>query len=166
MNIFYLHELAMICAQMHVDKHVVKMILETAQLLCTAVWLSGGEAPYKATHKNHPSAIWARESKGNWLWLRELGLELCKEYKYRYGEHKEHKTQKVLEGLVCPSNLSDKPFTPPPQAMPDEFKHPDTITAYRRYYLYNKAHLHKWTKRDVPDWVLMENVPIVTCSKA
>lgn len=153
MNIFYLHKLAELCAQMHVDRHVVKMILETAQLLCTAVWLSGGEAPYKATHKNHPSAIWARTSKENWEWLRTLGLELCKEYKYRYGEHKEHKTQKILENLVCPSNLSRLPFTPPPQAMPDEYKDKDTVLAYRKYYKYGKAHLHSWRRRGVPNWM-------------
>lgn len=164
MNIFYLHEIAMICAQMHADKHVIKMILETAQLLCTAVWLSGGEAPYKATHKNHPSAIWARASKQNWIWLRELGLELCKEYKYRYGEHKEHKTQKILESLECPPDLPDIPFTPPPQAMPDHFKHEDTVTAYRRYYLYGKSHLHSWKKREIPSWVLMEDVPKINNS--
>ena len=155
MNIFFLHYLTNICAQYHADKHVVKMILETAQLLCTAIWLSGGNAPYKATHKNHPCAVWARKSKENWIWLHSLGLELCKEYTYRYG--KTHKTQFVLEKLECP-NLPDEKFTNPPQAMPDIFKHPDTIMAYKRYYLYGKSRLHSWKKREIPDWILLENV--------
>ena len=155
MNIFFLHYIAETCAQYHADRHVVKMILETAQLLCTAVWLTGGEAPYKATHKNHPCAIWARESRKNWRWLRSLGLELCKEYTYRYG--KIHKTQAILENLKCPK-LPKTPFTYPPQAMPDEFKDADTVVAYKKYYLYGKAHLHAWKKREIPDWILLENI--------
>ena len=97
MNIFYLDKNPKLCAQYHVDRHVVKMILETAQLLSTAHWLTGGEGPYRATHKNHPSAIWARSNKSNYNWLCKLGLELCEEYTYRYG--KIHKTQQHLEWL-------------------------------------------------------------------
>ena len=86
MNIFYLDKDPKKCAEMHCDKHVVKMILEYAQLLSTAHRvLDGNEwadhvGLYKATHKNHPSAIWARESAGNYFWLNKLFQELCKEY--------------------------------------------------------------------------------------
>lgn len=69
MNIFILDTNPKIAAQYHVDKHVVKMILETAQLLCSAHWLNGSEAPYKLTHKNHPCAIWTRECVENYNWL-------------------------------------------------------------------------------------------------
>lgn len=89
MNIFYLHSDAKECAVMHCDKHVVKMILETAQLLSTAHrLLDGNDDPilYKATHKNHPSAIWTRKSQKNYLWLTSLLQNLCQEYTYRYGK--------------------------------------------------------------------------------
>lgn len=154
MNIFFLHYNVKKCARYHVDKHVVKMILETCQLLCTAIWLTGGEAPYKATHKNHPSAIWARDSKANWLWLHSLGMALCEEYTYRYG--KVHKSQQVLKSIECP-NLPEKEFTEPTQAMPDKYKHKDSIVAYRRYYYYDKAHIHSWKKRKVPSWIARKN---------
>lgn len=151
MNIFFLHFNPKKCAKYHVDRHVVKMILEYAQLLCTAIWLTCSEAKlknnspaYKKTHENHPSAKWVRKSKSNWLWLHKLSLKLCKEYTHRYG--KTHKTESVLRNLQCPP-LPDKKFTDPPQAMPDEFKDQDTITAYRNYYLFGKKHLHRWKTR-------------------
>ena len=152
MNIFYLHKEPKECAQYHVDKHVVKMILETAQLLCTAHWLNGSEAPYRATHKNHPSAIWTRRNKSNYKWLCKLGMELCKEYTYRYG--KTHKTQKHLEWLTHNiPNIPEGKFTPPTLAMPDVFRCADTLHAYRKYYMYGKKHLHNWKKREQPKFI-------------
>ena len=152
MNIFYLHHDPKLCAQYHVDKHVVKMILETAQLLSTAHWLSGGEGPYRATHKNHPSAIWTRSNKSNYIWLCKLGIELCKEYTYRYG--KTHKTQQYLEWLS--SHIPDIPngeFTPPSLAMPDIFKCNNNIESYRQYYKLGKKHLHNWKMREKPEFI-------------
>ena len=70
MNIFYLDRDPHEAARLQCDKHVVKMILETAQLLSTAHnELDGGQIAYKTTHKNHPSAVWARKSLDNYLWL-------------------------------------------------------------------------------------------------
>jgi hypothetical protein len=77
MNIFYLDKSPYTCARYHCDKHVVKMILETAQLLCGAHWATGGTAQYKPTHLNHPCAIWVRKSLSNYKWLCELGFNLC-----------------------------------------------------------------------------------------
>ena len=159
MNIFFLHACARICAQMHVDKHVVKMILETTQLLCSAVHLSGAYIPcYKLTHKNHPSAIWTRECIENYLWLCELGLELCVEYTYRYG--KTHKCEPYLRDLKSrppplPSSGTGE-ITPPRLAMPQMYKDAnlDPVTAYRYYYLYDKTDILSWKKREVPDWVM------------
>ena len=153
MNIFYLHTEPKLCAQYHVDKHVVKMILETAQLLSTAHWLTGGEGPYRMTHKNHPSTLWTRSNTSNYKWLCKLGIELCKEYTYRYG--KIHKTQKHLEWLS--SNIPNLPygeFTPPTLAMPDVFMCDDNLLAYRKYYTYGKKHLHSWKKREQPKFIL------------
>ena len=89
MNIFYLDSRPHVAAKDHCDKHVVKMILESAQMLCTAHRELDGDVPdvfYKSTHKNHPSTIWARSKAGNYRWLYDLFVSLCDEYTYRYGK--------------------------------------------------------------------------------
>jgi hypothetical protein len=152
MNIFVLHNNPKIAAQMHNDKHVVKMILETAQLLCTSIIVNGGEAPYKCTHVNHPSAIWARESKANYLWLVKLGLFLCKEYTFRY--NKVHKSKAVIEYcLKNMPNFEKKEMTDFALAMPDQYKLGSAVESYRAYYLGEKMPISNWTKRDKPDWL-------------
>lgn len=144
MNIFFLHLNPRKCAKWHVDRHCVKMILEYAQLLCTAIWLAGGKAHCKPTHKNHPCAIWARKTRGNWLWLKELALALCHEYTFRY--EKIHALEKIIEDLEVP-DLPEGEMTTLPQAMPDCYKHSDSMTAYRNYYILGKSHLHFWKSR-------------------
>jgi hypothetical protein len=153
MNIFILDTDIEKCAEYHCDKHVVKMILETTQLLCTANNLLGGKSPYKSTHTNHPCAIWARESRSNWLWLHDLGMSLCREYTHRYG--KLHKCQYVLEHLKIPKSrhFNSITMTPFALAMPNEYKTKDPVESYRNYYINEKKDLHKWTKRNKPFWV-------------
>lgn len=103
------------CAEYHVDKHVVKMILETSQLLCGAHWVCGSEAPYKLSHKNHPCSIWVRKSLSNYLYLCELGLELGREYTHRYG--KKHKSIEIIEWcLINKPNILDIGFTEPSES--------------------------------------------------
>ena len=143
MNIFVLSLCAKCAAEMHCDKHVVKMILETAQLLYSAHHLVGTqnlpEGAYKKTHANHPCAIWVRESVSNYKWLAELGWWLCKEYQYRYGEHKTHKTERHIVWLKANvPELPPVPQTPFRQAMPDDYKHSDPVTAYQTYYRESK----------------------------
>jgi hypothetical protein len=151
MNIFFLDFDTKKCAEYHCDKHVVKMILETAQLLCSTHWVIGSEAPYKLSHKNHPCSIWVRESLSNYLYLCDLGLELCKEYTYRYG--KRHKSQDVIEWcLTNKPNISDTEFTEPPKAMPDEYKVNNVIESYRNYYIGAKKDFAKWKNRNIPEW--------------
>jgi len=151
MNIFYLDEDPKLCAQYHCDKHCVKMIVEQVQLLSTAHWMTGGEAPYKKTHVNHPSNKWARESLSNYVWLCDMTMELCKEYTHRYG--KRHKTQEHLEWcMVNLPNIEDKGFTEIPQAMPDECKRENPIDGYRNYYNIEKVYMCKWKNREVPEW--------------
>ena len=163
MNIFFLHFLPNMCAIFHVDKHVVKMILETTQLLCSAHYMTiipdeNKYIPcYKLTHKNHPSAIWTRASKGNYEWLCELGKELCKEYTYRYG--KIHKCQAYIEDLALHiPDLPDLGFTTPAQAMPKMYKDDDVVEAYRNYYFFEKTKLHSWkgkiAGRPPPEWLV------------
>lgn len=181
MNIFYLDNDVQKCAEMHVDKHAVKMILEYCQLLSTAHrvldgkevieksktgrnvkrWILESELNnvlYSATHINHPSAVWCRHSAANYQWLHQLLVQLCKEYTFRYG--KIHKCQEI--GLVSalgniPTNISNKPFTEPTPAMPDDCKVPgDSIQSYRNYYVMNKSHLWSWAgkinSRKEPKW--------------
>jgi len=148
MNIFVLDENPTTCAQYHCDKHVVKMILESVQLLSSAHHLhpcNNYTPPYKLTHKNHPSSIWTRTSKENYLWLVSLTRELCKEYTYRYG--KNHKCEQYLNDLEKNiPNIDKNEFTPPLPAMPDIYKNKFTnniekdiensIESYRQYYFF------------------------------
>lgn len=152
MNIFLLDFDPVLCAQYHYDSHVVKMVLESAQMLCTAHRESGGIAPYKSAFRNHPCAVWTRTSLSNYKWLCELGINLCKEFTYRYNN--KHKTQTIIEW--CSTNLpniKDIGFTEPAQAMPEFCKDEDPVLAYRRYYITEKARLKKYTKREEPDWM-------------
>ena len=152
MNIFYLHTDPKLASEFHCDKHIVKMPLETAQLLCTSHWLSGSEAPYKATHKKHPCNVWLLESIGNYLWLTRLGKELCYEYTYRYGRI--HSCEKIIDW--CTENLPALPdckMTIPKLAMPDDCKSDCAVDSYRKYYNEYKQHLHQWSKRQKPVWV-------------
>lgn len=152
MNIFYLDENLKLNAQYYMDKHIVKMPLESAQLLCSTLYFTNQEkdSPYKLTHKNHPCSIWCRKSLSNWLFLKELALELCKEYTYRYG--KIHKCQSVMENLPLP-NLEDKGLTPLPNCMDKEYIIcDDVIINYRNYYVNGKTNIAKWSKRDKPFW--------------
>jgi hypothetical protein len=110
------------------------------------------------THKNHPSSIWTRASKANYEWLCSLGIELCKEYTYRYG--KIHKCQPYIQDLsLHVPDLPDIGFTNPPQAMPDIYKDKDDfVNAYRTYYFFGKMNIHSWkgkiAGRAIPDWIV------------
>ena len=159
MNIFALDKNPKISAEMHNDKHVVKMILEYAQILCTTHRLLDGDQDvlYKATHKNHPSTVWARESISNYRWLHELWVCLSNEYTHRYG--KTHLSYTKLKNILDkpPTNLPEGPLTGVSQAMPEEYKNSlDHIKAYRDYYIGEKQSLAKWTKREAPQWYVFK----------
>lgn len=157
MNIFYLDPNPINCAQMHCDTHVVKMILETAQILSTVCYIGGNHRlpMYKPTHENHPCTVWARETGGNYHWLWRLGMQLCNEYTHRYG--KIHKSARVIKACcIEPDELrhSIDRMTFPAQAMPEKYQRDDSaVAAYRSYYLGEKAALLKYTKRKPPEWV-------------
>lgn len=178
MNVFYLHDNTKTCAEMHLDKHCVKMILEYAQLLSTAHRMLSGNhyidkssgrsiqrwrisdertesILFKASHINHPSAIWARSNTENYHWLGQLLLELCAEYTHRY--KKVHSVD--ASGLAYflstyyPKNIPVGAFTEPPPAMPDYCKiSGDSVSSYRKYYLLEKRRFAVWTNRIMPDW--------------
>ena len=159
MNIFYLSNCPQEAAEAHNYKHCVKMILESAQMLSTAHRELDGNVPdilYKSTHKNHPSTIWVRSSKQHYDWLFRLFRMLSAEYSIRYSEHnfKVHKTWDKLGKLLetAPKNIKDNGFVPPPQCMPDYCKKPDTIDAYRNYYMTEKASISTWKYSNQPTW--------------
>jgi hypothetical protein len=143
-NIFYLAHSPNDCAKMHCDKHVIKMILETAQLLSTAHHERGSTAPYKPTHRNHPSAVWVRSGVKQYRWAYSLLEALSAEYTLRYG--KVHKTwERCSEALSePPTAIHDIEWSEPPQCMPEECKHKSAVIAYRRYYEFKRA---EWASR-------------------
>ena len=181
MNIFYLHEDPQVSAKMHCDKHVVKMIIEYAQMLSTAHRMLDGKVVkkpsvsgktmvkhydlyegmddlegemtyYRAVHFNHPCSVWTRESNKNYLYLYRLFCELCDEYTHRYG--KVHSTDSLLRDLLMspPTKIKEGGLTTMPQAMPDHCKKPDSVDAYRTYYIQEKKRFAKWTRRQIPHW--------------
>lgn len=155
MNIFILDQDIEKCAQYHCDQHVVKMILESVQLLCTALNKKGFTTPYKSTHINHPCVLWVEKSYDNFLWLKALILALNKEYKYRYNKSIDHKSIAVL-AQISTYSYDAIGLTPFVQAMPDDYKvKSDAIEAYRNFYRGDKAAFAKWTKRAPPSWFLV-----------
>jgi hypothetical protein len=149
MNLFVLDRQPHVAAQYHCDKHVVKMVLETAQLLSTAKHEFGLDSPYRPTHKNHPCSVWVRQSRENYYWAWNLGYALGVEYTHRYG--KVHKSWLLFsEGKL---DLPDDMDLPEVLAMPDEYKDNDPVEAYRRYYIGEKASLFKFTGRQKPEWI-------------
>lgn len=171
MNIFMLFAKPKKCAQMHCDKHVVKMILEYAQILCTTHRIidnidDTNTTYYKKAHINHPSVKWARQTKGNYIWLYYLFKHLCKEYTYRY--EKIHMCDMKLRIILKtpPKHINNSmKITELPQCMPDECKKTgNPIVAYRNYYVKEKAYFAKWKKRDIPDWFIYpEKLAINIC---
>lgn len=180
MNLFYLDEAPDLCARYHMDKHVVKMPLEAAQILCTTHWISrvignaprplnsnelkvlreavrtnerGSNIPYKPTHPNHPSVVWARTNIANYDWALGYLYAVSDEYTYRYGKY--HKSTEAMAMLGYPFNVpySDD-MTPFALAMPDQYKSDDPVTSYRQYYIHEKAHLASWKHRETPEWFL------------
>ena len=155
MNIFYLHKDPVKAAQYQYNKHVVKMILESAQMLCTAhhhyaeeLGYDNSYIPYKKAHYNHPSTIWTRQNSRNYYWLYHHMLALGNEYTKRY--NKTHLTiTKCYDVLqYCPVGMPlGSKFNQPPQAMPDEYKHEDSIIAYWQYYINDKSHIAAKTEK-------------------
>lgn len=175
MNIFFLSHNPSECARQHVDKHVVKMILEYGQLMSTAHRVLDGQLYYgktknnskiqrwllpdsredivwKASHSNHPSNIWVRQSSDHYSWLYNLWLEMLSEYTYRYS--KKHSAERMREVFSqVPKNLPNKGWlSDPTPAMPNEYKVSNAIQSYRNFYIAEKRSFATWKNRTVPDW--------------
>lgn len=152
LNIFLLDYDIERCAEYHCDQHVVKMILENVQMLCTALNKMGLKTPYKSSHKNHPCVLWIGDSFDNFLWLKDLTMLLNEEYLYRFDKQRNHRSIEVLQS-ISRHRFAHHGLTPFPQAMPKEYKVPgDTVAAYRRFYIAKKRRFASWTGRDKPEW--------------
>jgi hypothetical protein len=180
MNIFYLDSDPVKSAELHCDKHVVKMIIEYAQLMSTAHRVLDGEmyvdktannrrikrwcladkhmeeVVYKASHINHPSNIWIRSSDSHYQFVYDMFVALCNEYTHRYG--RTHLTEEKLKDILqhLPNTIASTDFVEPPQAMPDDVKTSNTVDAYQNYYRVYKKNFAKWTDRMTP--AFMENI--------
>lgn len=153
MNIFVLDKNIDKCAQYHCDQHVVKMILESVQMLCTALNKKGIATPYKSTHIKHPCVLWVEQSFDNFSWLKCLAIALNNEYRYRFEKELDHKSISVLH-KIAGYYYENQGLTEFAQAMPEKYKVPgDPVKAYRQFYLGEKMAFAKWTKRSIPDWV-------------
>lgn len=176
MNIFVLDSSPSMAAKYMCDKHIVKMILESCQLMSTAHRVLDGvkkqvitpknrkyttyimEDPkidaflYKSTMINHPCTIWTRESSVNYHWLAYHTVCLTSEYTARY--NKIHSSEDLAYWLLKnkPKNINDKGLTPFALAMPEEYKCENTVLSYRNYYINEKSRFAKWKNGNIPNW--------------
>jgi len=169
MNVFHLNSNPEKAARLMHNKHVVKMILESAQMLCTAYHIKSdcrNDVPYKKAYENHPMTIWVRESTGNLEWLIRHSLELCSIYKK--WRDREHASEKVIKWcfdnkskLTGLKNVSKK-MTPPPLCMPDKYKIKyrsglnNYVASYLNYYRNEKIQVNsEWCNRVRPAFTLL-----------
>lgn len=178
MNIFVLDTDAVEAAKLHCDKHVVKMIVESAQMLSTAIRIIDGSPEtrisargrslkhwrlldsresllYLPTHVNHPCSVWTRESAANYWWHLDLFEALCDEYFFRYG--KIHKTDHILRKVLRKgpkTKFMQTDLQSFPICMQDAHKKSDAVESYRTYYREEKSSFARWTNRPIPEWML------------
>jgi hypothetical protein len=176
MNIFALDACPEKAAKYHCDKHVVKMIVEAAQMLSTAhrvldgeeftqvqngrksrQWKHPEDQLYKVAHLNHPSSIWTRECADNYVWHYWLFCALCNEYTHRYG--KVHATDTKLRKTLSqlPSQINRKksitPFRLAMKSAPECMDELNPVESYRKFYQTKQDRFKMvWTNRQVPSW--------------
>jgi hypothetical protein len=165
MNIFVVDNDPIVAAKMLCDSHVCKMILEGCQMLSTVHSLDIVQDNkiklYKPCFHNHPCTIWARASKSNYYWLANHTFELTNEYSSRY-YGKIHKSTDMAYWFTknAPSNLPNTICTDFAQAMPEQYKNVDGVTAYRAYYLGEKARFAKWKLGNEPMWFTVASLSV------
>ena len=166
MNIFFLDKTPYFSAQYLCDKHVPKMLLESAQMLSTAIQQHIGELDclYKSAYPNHPMTKWVGANRSNFSWVLSNALCINREYEIRF--KKNHKSYKIIKYIYdnnyiksvikkkwVINTVPEGDFTEPPQCMPDVYKDNDYVTAYRNYYKGEKEYFAKWEKgRQQPEW--------------
>ncbi len=154
MNLFILHSDPIVSAEMNCDKHVCKIILEAIQMMCLAHLECGNAAAHlwnAKTHRNNHVSKWVRENISNYNWTAKHGLALCDQYTIRY--HKIHGSYTLMKWCADnPPSVDTGPMTPFRQAIPDDCKQPDTIEAYRDYYVRYKSRFARWRLGNIPPW--------------
>jgi hypothetical protein len=182
MNIFVLDEDPVVSARYHCDQHVIKMIIEYAQLLSNAHRVLDGvqkqgfspsgrnqkqwihpdrtlnDKLYKTSHVNVGVALWVRESKDNYDWLFNLFVELDKEFVRRYNKKESHKSVRDLADILhyTPDNIPNIGMTDPYLAMPDCFKNHNAVQAYRNFYIGDKVRFATWKNTEKPYWYITD----------
>ncbi|UCM93089.1 pyrimidine dimer DNA glycosylase/endonuclease V [Candidatus Tisiphia endosymbiont of Melanophora roralis] len=170
MNIFITNICPILSAQALDNKRVLKMIVESAQLLSTAIFCNSQIVYpdiYKPTHLKHPCTIWASSNRNNWFWLSEHLIALCHEYTHRY--HKKHKTQQLISNLLKYSShlIDDNNMTPFVNCTKSDYlqidfsNHSNTFKAYQQYLTVkwnNDIIKPKWTNRSIPKWYTQEYI--------
>lgn len=156
MNIFVLDGDPRRAAQYVCDTHCSKMLVESAQILCTVARALGStnEKLYKSTHVHHPCVLWAKETSMNYIWLVEHAVELGFEFSRRYG-HAHSSTNVIIE--CCTDKSFTVPtgrLTPHALAMPEQYRCADAVTAYRNYYFHEKRGFAKWNHGQTPQWLI------------
>jgi Pyrimidine dimer DNA glycosylase len=155
-NIFVLSEDPKLAAIMLCDKHISKMILESAQMICATINERGGSTPYKTTHKNHPCTIWTRASQENFHWLTDHAKEMNYQYRWRYKKNINHKSWEIIKNIVRENKniiktLPDIGPTAFAQAMPEDLRIKDNaVQAYRNYY--RTKDFASWSKGTPAPW--------------
>ena len=166
MNRFLINYSPELCARDLCDKHVVKMPLEEAQMLCTTVRLHAPEYAefaglYRAVHQKHPCTIWAGQTRANYLYSLDMFREMCREYTHRYG--KVHASWRLYDALIDAAQcVPDGDITPHPECFSEHTDlksgRPWPIQSYRKFYMTKQRRFKMvWTKRDVPDWFEYQN---------
>jgi hypothetical protein len=186
MNIFIIDKNPVKAAQLQCDKHVNKMVLESAQMLSTAHRVLDGVVSlrpsksgkrnvkywtlhddrenvlYRPVHVNHPCTVWTMINSSNYQWHYEHFVALCDEYTYRYG--KQHRSDMLLRSILknLPKNIPRGLLTPQPLAMnsnPECIDRNDIVGSYRKFYQ-TKQHRFKmvWSKRPAPEWFTYANL--------
>lgn len=157
MNIFVLDRNIRRCARYHCDQHVVKMILESAQMMCTSLSKQGFKVPYRPTHPKHPCVLWLDQSYDNFLWIKELAIALNAEYRFRYERKTDHASVAVIRQIEH-FRYAGCGLTEFAQAMPDEYRFRNNpVRAYRAFYNGEKLRFATWRKRGSPPWIKREN---------
>ena len=164
MNIFVVDYCPVTSASSLCDQHVIKMPIESVQMLSTTLHLKGFPAPYKKAFINHPCTVWTRQSFENFCWLYIHALALCQEYTNRFKRKHETETalQCIRESIAKNTPELSSAFmfsgrTTFALAMPDKYKEPNPAFSYRRFYINEKKHFARYTNRTMPAWLEKEN---------
>ena len=156
MNIFHLDKDPLLCAKYHCDKHVVKMIVETGQMLCTAYQRHYGlkDDLYKPAYPHHPMTKWVGDSGANFSFTIKLFDSLLAEYTDRYNKvHKTFRIYLLLNSKYKKWQDMEGEFTTPPLCMPDEYKLDDYVQSYKNYYIGEKMYFAKYNYSETPHWL-------------